>query len=324
MNETITPDFKRSPTIMTADELIDAAFRAASKVNIKTNRFENPTYTIAKVKLNTARNYICSKLDSYVRAFPDFNRVHKFYYKLTDALVGVDELQIALSGLSWASSNIRSTVEHILSKYRGHKHIPRGQILNEGYGRIVSFLKRIDKSLRFVAEARIKLKNCPYIDTNIKTIVVAGYPNVGKSSLVKRISTAKPRIESYPFTTTGLIVGYFEHNFERFQIIDTPGLLDRPFKERNKIELLAIAAIKYIANLVIFLIDPTETGYPLENQKHLLQSVKNMFKGKSVIVAETKADIIKTESKYIKISSETGENIDILIKACMENIERSS
>jgi len=40
------------------------------------------------------------------------------------------------------------------------------------------------------------------------TVVVAGYPNVGKSSFIRLVSTAEPEIAAYPFTTKGVIVGH--------------------------------------------------------------------------------------------------------------------
>jgi nucleolar GTP-binding protein len=110
--------------------------------------------------------------------------------------------------------------------------------------------------------------------------VVAGYPNVGKSAFVKQVSTAKPKIDNYPFTTKEIIVGHRETALGRCQIIDTPGLLDRPLSERNRLELQAIIALRHLAHTIIFIADPSETcGYPLNYQLNIYREVGKEFAG---------------------------------------------
>ncbi|MCK4996656.1 MAG: 50S ribosome-binding GTPase, partial [Thermoplasmatales archaeon] len=113
-------------------------------------------------------------------------------------------------------------------------------------------------------------------------------------------------------------VGHIERKekyvIKRFQIIDTPGLLDRPFSKRNDIEKQALSALSTLANIIVFVIDATETcGYSLKDQLNLLSQVKKMFSDSSFIIVENKADLKKTDTKYLKISGKTGEGIDNLI-----------
>ena len=89
----------------------------------------------------------------------------------------------------------------------------------------------------------------------------------------------------------------------RYQIIDTPGLLDRPFEKRNDIEKQAIAALRYLADIILFVLDPSETcGYSLKEQKNLLTELKKMFKEQTFIIIENKSDIKKSKTKNLKIS----------------------
>ena len=67
---------------------------------------------------------------------------------------------------------------------------------------------------------------------------------------------------AYPFTTKGIDVGIHEAGHRRYQVIDTPGLLDREIEDRNRIEMQAVTALKHLANAMLFILDPSETcGY---------------------------------------------------------------
>ena len=73
--------------------------------------------------------------------------------------------------------------------------------------RLASMVHQIDKDLRFLNEIRNVLRKLPHVEDAF-TIVIAGYPNVGKSSFIRRVSSAEPQVASYPFTTKGIIVGH--------------------------------------------------------------------------------------------------------------------
>ncbi len=190
----------------------------------------------------------------------------------------------------------RSTrVEHIIG------------LRTEFYGRISSVVKQIKDQLKYLEEARKVLKSFPTIKTSVPTVVIAGCPNVGKSTLLKALTGAKPKIASYPFTTQQLMLGYYK-NEAKIQFIDTPGLLDRPLEKRNSIELHAILALKFLAKSLIFVIDPTEAcGYSVKEQLSLLKSIKKNFEIE-IIVAVNKIDTVEaqqTNEDIKKIKHET-------------------
>ena len=65
---------------------------------------------------------------------------------------------------------------------------------------------------------------------------------------------------------------------EEIQMVDTPGLLDRPLYERNDIELQAILALNYLANLILFIIDASEfCGYTIDEQINLFKEIRELF-----------------------------------------------
>ena len=121
---------------------------------------------------------------------------------------------------------------------------------------MASVVHQVGDDLLFLNEARNILRKLPHVSEDEFTVVVAGFPNVGKSSFIRLVSTAEPEIAAYPFTTKGIIVGHRDiGGRERIQFIDTPGLLERPAEERNPIERQAVSAIINTADLVIFILD---------------------------------------------------------------------
>ncbi|MEM7820124.1 MAG: GTPase, partial [Candidatus Aenigmatarchaeota archaeon] len=138
------------------------------------------------------------------------------------------------------------------------------------------------------------------------------------------------KIAPWQFTTKGLMLGHVEFNFHSVQFIDTPGLLDRPAAKRNIIEQQAITVLKVLADLIIYVFDPSETcGYSLEQQLRLYKEIKQTFK-RPIIAVANKSDIIgakpveEIKVSTISVSCETGAGIEALkkvIKAQLKSIK---
>ncbi len=285
------------PTVLTADELLDKAFRRASKVSGK--RREK-----AINKLATVSNVISSHFNYVLKAHPSYTSMPEFYRELIDLTIGLGKIRKSLAALKWADNMVQKIIN------KGIKQIKGGRspelVLRETYGRVASVVKQIDNELKTLNEAKKLMRRIP-VFSDKPVVVVAGYPNVGKSSLVSRISNVEPEIASYPFTTKEIYVGIFEHDGVEVQIVDTPGILDRPISRRNEIEKRAVLCIKYIADCILFVIDPTEScGYSLEKQMSLLNEVKEL--GKQVIEVYSKADMHDKRDR-IAFSVVSGEGI---------------
>jgi nucleolar GTP-binding protein len=101
--------------------------------------------------------------------------------------------------------------------------------------------------------------------------------------------------------------------------------LDRPLEKRNEIEKNAIAALKHLANVIIFIVDPSETsGYSLESQNNLLSQIKKTFKDVKMIVVENKIDFFKSDSENFKISCKSNQGIDELKEKVLSVIENKN
>ena len=119
-------------------------------------------------------------------------------------------------------------------------------------------------------------------------------------------------VNHYPFTTKQIHIGHFTQRRLQHQMVDTPGLLDRPMHERNSIELQAIAALEHIGSLVLFLIDRTEAcGMSWQDQMNLLEDVERLLPGTELMVVSSKADALKPlpeDWDFVKESEERWRN----------------
>jgi len=304
----------RIPTVLSADELMDKAFHRASKITISGANALDSVKKTTLAKVSAVGDIVKDTLNGYVEKFPRFEKDEDFLPELVDLVIGLDPYKKSLGTLKWAANRTDKLTNESLRNIRRSKdpEVIKG-VRAHFYGRVSSLLKQIAKDLLFLQDCKNKFRKLPSIESDIATVVVAGFPNVGKSNLVTELSTAAPEIAPYPFTTKGIIVGHIEDEWRKFQIIDTPGLLDRELSERNDIEKQAILALKYLTHVILFVIDPSETcGFSREVQEKLLSTVEQGFPGVRIIVAESKCDIMKTGGDRICFSAQSGENMDIL------------
>ena len=276
-----------------------------------------------------------TKLTQIVEEFPSIDRLNPFYLELTGILVGVDRLKQSLGAVHNCIPPIDEiTDKHIMALKLTDDFRQMKKTRSAAKGRISSILRATAPNLDFIIEAKKVLSQLPGIAPNIPSIVCAGFPNVGKSTLVKMVSTAEPEIAYYPFTTRKLIIGHLKVGNQKVQIVDTPGILDRPMSERNDIELQAVAALKYLANVIIFMVDASETcGWTFNQQLNLLTEVQRMFPLNPLLVALNKVDI--TPDSQLEIARDRLPNayeivainqigVDQLLEDALEEVDLKS
>ncbi|MCI4358380.1 MAG: 50S ribosome-binding GTPase [Thermoplasmata archaeon] len=189
-----------------------------------------------------------------------------------------------------------------------------GESVRRFYGRLASFTREVDPDLAFLGEVARFRRNHPHLDPDAPVLAVAGFPNVGKSSLVARLSPARPKIAPYPFTTVALEVGHADLGFDRLQVVDTPGVLNRT-RRGNPAEAEAETAVSHAATVVLFVLDPSEScGYSLEEQERLLARWKDELPAVRIIEVETKSDLTKRGNQRLTVSATTGEGIERLVE----------
>ena len=276
-------------------ELLDVAFARASKITLPKSK-KSP-YVRARereiAKLKKVNDILTTRLEEVVKRFPNFDIIHPFYRTLADTVVTIDDIRQALASVTSAVRIIRNIIKESNQKLRRAKTPSEARNLRAAaYGRISSVMRRINSRLMVIRQAALEYRRFPSVDLQLPVVVIAGFPNVGKSSLVSILSTATPEVAEYPFTTKKISVGHIHLDSAEGQILDVPGLLDRPMVDRNPIEQRAIAAIQYLADLIIFLIDPTLTcGYELPSQVTLFNEVSKTFPEVEIFPIINKMDI---------------------------------
>ncbi len=301
--------YDKIPTILTAQEILDKAFKKAEKIGYKGKRDDSLN------RINSFSDTVSHTLRRYVKKFPSIDDLIPFYRELIDIEVGRDALKKSLSNIQWASNKAVSIARREKERMNENNH---GFIRKKVYGRISSVVKKIDGDLKVLSRARAILRNLPEMREDAVNVVMAGYPNVGKSSIIRALSTAEPEIAVYPFTTKQIIVGHRVEKTGAFQFIDTPGLLDRASEKSNEIERKAMAALSYATDILVFVIDPSETcGYEVEKQEKLMEHIKEKFSAPAIIV-EAKSDIIKRKTGNLKVSVVTGEGMEELMDRIRE------
>ena len=287
--------WKSIPTVLFHDELLDKAYSRATKA---ADRVDDP-HRVFRVRkqmnrmLQTASDVIAETLLEWVSDWPSLDKLPVFDEAMVEAAVGCDDYRHHLSMLQWGAKQVRNITGQNQRKITRTANVEfMHESRREAYGRISSIVRQVGPSLAWLNEARETLRKLPSIDPMEPCIVVAGAPNVGKSALINTLSSGKPEVASYPFTTKQLHVGHFELRRLKYQLVDTPGLLDRPMQERNLIEMQAIAALRHIGSVVIFLYEPSqEDGVSDEQQLHLLEEVRELMPQREFVVIRSKGDM---------------------------------
>jgi len=163
----------------------------------------------------------------------------------------------------------------------------------------------------------------------IAQIGLVGLPNAGKSTLLSRISRAKPKIADYPFTTLSPVLGVVSANEEEFVVADLPGLIEgahrgaglglRFLKHAERTEGLvhvldASRPAKEIANAYRIVREEMEKFLPgLAARPTLLAFNKMDLPGAREAAGDARAELNFPERDAYYISAVTGQGVQELL-----------
>lgn len=233
-----------------------------------------------------------SKTDFVKRLAALLDSLHAFHWRLIEVEFDRERIHRAVKCVGRArriAARLYNKYRYLLMAAGSRREV--AETGREARGRILSLFKKCRGDLDYLRDLVVFIQQLPAVDASAPTIIVAGAPNSGKSTLVGNVTRAKPRIAPYPFTTTTIHIGHYELDGARIQVIDTPGLLDRPVEEMNEIERKAVAALSELDGAIIFLVDVSPEAYmSVERQFNLLGNVRRITGGKPIYVALNKID----------------------------------
>ena len=139
---------------------------------------------------------------------------------------------------------------------------------------------------------------------------LVGYPNAGKSTLLRQISGAQPKVGAYPFTTLNPIIGTVEcANYKKLRVADIPGLIEGAHEGVG----LGHDFLRHIerTNYLIFVIDmggtdqrnPTED---FESLRHELRCYKAELDERPFVVVANKMDVPESDEFLKEFKEKTG------------------
>lgn len=293
-------NFKKITVVPTAKDFIDVIL---SKTQRKTPTVVHKQYKISRIRQFylrkvkfTQQNYH-DKLTQMLTDFPKMDDVHPFYADLMNILYDKNHYKLALGQINMARHLIDNVAKDYSRLLKFADSLYRCKCLKKAaLGRMCTIIKRQAQSLQYLEEVRQHLSRLPSIDPNTRTLLICGFPNVGKSSFLNKVTQADVEVQPYAFTTKSLYVGHTDYKYLRWQVVDTPGILDHALEERNTIEMQAITAMAHLRASILYIMDVSEQcGYSLDEQVTLFNNIKALFVNKPLIIVANKVDIKKIE-----------------------------
>ena len=170
----------------------------------------------------------------------------------------------------------------------------------------------------------------------IADVGLLGFPNAGKSSLLSRISNARPKVADYPFTTMQPHLG--THSFGPFSqivVADIPGLIEGASEGKG----LGIQFLKHVerTKMLLHLVEPfhDDGGSPVDKIRAINRELENysptLAQRKQILVL-TKTDLCPSDEeikgweeelgkKFMRISTATNQGIEQLLKEVQRGLE---
>ena len=179
------------------------------------------------------------------------------------------------------------------------------------------------------------------LNLELKTIAdvgLVGFPNAGKSSLITRLSAARPKVADYPFTTLTPNLGVAEAGDQRFVVADVPGLIEGASKGRG----LGLAFLRHLerCRVLCFVLDLASDVPPEEALRALREELRAhlaSFDERPGVVAANKVDAALSEGvvrsaeaaakeagfDFVQTSAVTGDGVEALSLLLAAAVDRA-
>jgi len=299
-----TGGLRRLPVVRAPQELLRRAHKEAMRVppDDAIRNGKKRAHKHGAVRLNLLMQELCVPLRDTVQGYRrEFRRLHPFERVVADLSARSRQkkdgltLETVLEEINEARKLVMEAGKDWIAKVKRTENAREaGQALDEGVESLLDLFQTLAAPpVTSIVDLQKGLRHAPVIQLDTPAVVLVGSPNVGKSTIVRAISSASPEVNNYPFTTRGMTLGHVEvfwsSNNETItkavvpderrkpgsssapqvgaagqrqyaysqlcQVMDSPGLLVRPDHERNEMEALTLAAMQHLPTAVCYVMD---------------------------------------------------------------------
>ncbi|RZC69307.1 hypothetical protein C5167_034139 [Papaver somniferum] len=213
--------FQKLPMVMPSVDILYSAIKKSKRIS--------PTKGIVNAA-KRERNKGARQLDAlmkelgvplrdYLDKFPNRKYLHPYERSLTELTLGDGNYEEVLGRLNALKKKVNSVgKEHASLCAKSVSKREAEERLAEGIKRLEDIFKSEGKAVDDLLNIAKTLCAMPVVDLESPTLCLVGAPNVGKSSLVRILSSGKPEICNYPFTTRGILMGHIHLNYQHFQV----------------------------------------------------------------------------------------------------------
>ncbi|XP_031502291.1 uncharacterized protein LOC116265660 isoform X2 [Nymphaea colorata] len=305
-----TGAFQKLPMVLPSKDIFFSALRKSKKVS--------PTKGIVNIakrernrgarQLDALMKELVIPLRGYMENFPYKQNLHPYERSLIDLTLGDGRYEEVLGSVDVLRKKINSVGKSQASLCANSMSKKEAvERLNEGIKKLEEVFLHDGSAVDDLLKIAKTLRAMPVVDPGTPTLCLVGAPNVGKSSLVRVLSSGKPEVCNYPFTTRGILMGHIVLNYERFQVTDTPGLLRRPHDERNNIEKLTLAVLSHLPTAILYVHDLSgECGSSPSDQFVTYKEIRSRFHEQLWLDVISKCDLPLAQS-----TSDTDEGDEV-------------
>lgn len=307
--------FQRLPMVKPSVDILYSALRKTRKIS--------PSKGIANIakreknrgarQLDALMKELGVPLREYMESFPNKMYLHPYERSLIELTLGDGNYEEVLGRVNALKKKVVSVGKEQASLCA--KSLTKREAeerLNEGKKKLEDIFIQEGKAVDDLLNIAKTLRAVPVVDLETPTLCLVGAPNVGKSSLVRILSTGKPEICNYPFTTRGILMGHITMNYQRFQVTDTPGLLKRCDDDRNNLEKLTLAVLSHLPTAVLYVHDLTgECGTSPSDQFITYKEVRERFRTHLWIDVVSKCDLLPDSPVLFVTENEDAYDLEI-------------
>ncbi|XP_011085256.1 nucleolar GTP-binding protein 1 isoform X2 [Sesamum indicum] len=300
--------FQKLPMVMPSVDILYSALRKAKRVS--------PTKGIANVakrernrgakQLDALMKELAVPLRTYKENFPNRKDLHPYERSLVELTLGDGNYEEVLGKVDALRKKVVSVgKEHASLCAKSLTKREAEERLIEGMKKIEEMFNREGKAIDDLLNIAKTLRAMPVVNLETPTLCLVGAPNVGKSSLVRLLSTGKPEVCNYPFTTRGILMGHITLSYQNFQVTDTPGLLRRHDEDRNNLEKLTLAVLSHLPTAVLYVHDLSgECGTSPSDQFVIYKEIKERFGDHLWLDVVSKCDLL-SDSPVVFITEDS-------------------